>query len=55
MSNNKFITIDKPKRGFMMMNDNDKIVMICNECISISKVPGKVKNKQDCKHAEEYI
>ncbi len=54
MSKNRFITIDQPKRGFMVMNEDDKILTICSDCIDASDIPGKVKNKEDCKHKDEF-
>ena len=54
MTKNRFITIDQPKRGFMVMNEDDKVLTICSDCIDASDIPGKVKNKEDCKHKDEF-
>ena len=38
----------------MMVNEEDKEIMLCNDCLKPSETKhGHVTNEKDCEHAEE--
>ncbi len=51
---NRFYTIHKPTGIFMMVNEDDKTIMLCNDCLKPSETKhGHVSNENDCEHAKE--
>jgi len=55
MPNNTFYTIHQPNGIFMMVNEDDKEIMLCNDCLKPSDTKhGHVTNTEDCEHAEEF-
>ena len=53
MPNKDFYTIVNPTGIFMMINEDDDPVMLCNDCMKASKTKqGHVTNEIDCEHAE---
>ena len=52
MPNKDFYTIEQPTGIFMMINENDDPIMLCNDCLVHSKTKhGHITNKADCEHA----
>ena len=50
MTKNKWITIEEPTGIFIMININQEIVYLCNDCLIPVVGSGYVKNKIDCEH-----
>ena len=56
MPNKDFYTIINPTGIMIMVNERDKEIQLCNDCIKPSNTrSGYVTNKEDCEHAIELI